>query len=142
FDRCALRTVADAILANFGFALLVIGFVANRIPAGIAVLVDVAVVGHPVPDLAAGLVMPRLGGADEIIVGSVEQLGHLAELVGIPLRKCGRFDAFRPRRLLHLLTVFVSTRQEEDVLTVETLETRHGIRRDQLIGMADMRLAV
>ena len=142
FDRRALWAVAYAIVAEFGLGLLVIGLVPDRIPPGVAALVDVAVIGHPVPNLPAGFVVARLGGADEIVVGSVKKLSHLAEFVGIPLCQHGRLNAFGARRLLHLLPVLVRTREEEDILSVEALETRHRVGRDQFIGMADMRLAV
>ena len=51
-------------------------------------------------------------------------------------------DAEATRRLLHLLPMLVRTGQEKHIPAVEPLEARHGVGRDQLIGMADMRLAV
>ncbi len=81
-------------------------------------------------------------GADEIVVRGVEQLAHLAELVGIALRQLFRRNAFRPRCLLHLLAVFVGAGQKENIHSIQALKACHGIRRNQLVGMADMRLAV
>jgi len=87
-------------------------------------------------------VVTLLCGADEVVVRSIEQLRHRLEFTGIAVCKRLRSDAFGARRLLHLLAVFVSPRQEEDILAVEALVARHGIGRNQLVGMADMRLAV
>src|SRR5690606_39729614 len=65
-DGCALRTVAHAVVAQLDFVLVVIGFVAHRIPAGIAALVDVAIIRHRLPDRLGGAIMAFFGGADEI----------------------------------------------------------------------------
>ncbi|MNU62121.1 hypothetical protein D3C71_513380 [compost metagenome] len=140
-DRRPLPAVTHAV-ANFRLVLGVIGFVTHRIPAGIAVLVDVAIVGHPVPHDLARLMMAQLGGADEIVVRGVEYPAHGAEFIGIALRQLFRRNAFLACGLLHLLAMFVSTGQEEDVFSIKALEARHGIGRDKFVGMADMRLAV
>ncbi|MOA29415.1 hypothetical protein D3C78_1504260 [compost metagenome] len=86
--------------------------------------------------------MTLFRGTDEIIVRGVEQLAHLAELIGIALRQLFRRNTFRPRRLLHLLAVFIGAGQEENIHSIQALKACHGVRRNQLIGMADMRLAV
>ncbi|MNT79818.1 hypothetical protein D3C72_2191970 [compost metagenome] len=83
-----------------------------------------------------------LSGADEIVVRRIQHLAHGAEFVGIALGEILDRDAFGPRRLLHLLAMLVRSGEEEDVLSVEPLEPRHGVGGDQLVGMADMRLAV
>ena len=142
FHRCALRPVTHAVGAHFRFVLAVIGLVAHGIPAGIAVLVDVTATGHQVPDIARGLVVTLFRGADEIVVRGVEHLAHRAELVGVALGELFRRNTFRPRRLLHLLAMFVGAGQEENIHSVQALKACHGVRRNQLIGMADMRLAV
>ena len=94
------------------------------------------------PDRLAGLVVARLGGADEIVVGGAERLGHRAEDRRVAVGKLLRRDAFLLGRLLHLQAVLVGAGQEEDVLAVEPLEARQRVGGDDLIGMADMRLAV
>jgi hypothetical protein len=50
FHRCTLRAIADIVGTEFGFFLAVIGLVANRIPAGVTTLVDVAIGFHRLPD--------------------------------------------------------------------------------------------
>ena len=51
-------------------------------------------------------------------------------------------NAFLLGRLLHLQAVLVGAGQEEHVLAVEPLEARQRVGGDDLVGMADMRLAV
>ena len=142
-DRRALRTAAHIVLADDGFLLGVIGFVAHRIPAGIDVDIDVAVLLHPVPDHLHRLVMRGLGGADEAVERNVEALVHLLE----PAARCASPAAAVGHSLGlggldHLLAVLVGAGQEEDVLAVEPLKARQRIGRDRLIGVADMRLAI
>ncbi len=81
-------------------------------------------------------------GADEIVVRGIQQLGHRLELAGVAVGKLLGGNTLRARRLLHLLAVLVGACQKEDITAIKTLEARHGVRRDQLVGMADMRLAV
>ena len=78
-DRRALRAAAHIVLADDGLLLGVIGFVAHRIPAGIDVDIDVAVLLHPVPDRLHRAVMRGLRGADEAVERDVQALVHLLE---------------------------------------------------------------
>ena len=86
--------------------------------------------------------MARLGGADEIVVGQVQRLGHGAEARRVAVGQRARRDAFLDRRLLHLQAVLVGAGQEEHVLAVEPLEARDGIGGDRLVGVPDMRRPV
>ena len=79
FDRRAERLAAHAVVADGRFLLVEIGFLPHRIPAAVAVEVDVAIRRHALPDRLAGLVVPLLGGADEVVVGAAERLDHRAE---------------------------------------------------------------
>ena len=46
------------------------------------------------------------------------------------------------RRFLDLLAMLVGASQEMHIKTVQPLKTRHGIRRNHLIGVTQMRAAV
>ncbi len=142
FDRRALRADAHAVLAQLGLVLGVEGFVAHRIPAGIGVQIDVAIVLHPAPDFGDGVMMARLGRADEIVIGDVQRLVHGAEALRVALAQLGRADALPCGGLLHLQPVLVDAGQEKHIIAVQPLETRDGVRRDRLIGVADMRIAI
>ena len=142
FDRRALRSAAHIVLAEGGFLLGVIGLVAHRIPAGIAVEIDVAIRCHPLPDFLDRAMMLLLGGADEAIEGDIQPLIHLLEPRGIARRQFHRRQVLLLRGLDHLQAVLVGAGQEEHVLAVEPLKARQRIGRDRLIGVADMRRAV
>ncbi|SLD31809.1 Uncharacterised protein [Mycobacteroides abscessus subsp. massiliense] len=50
----------------------VVRLVAHRVPAGVGVQIDVTVIGHLAPDGLRGLVVIRVGRADEPVEGDVE----------------------------------------------------------------------
>ena len=142
FDRRALRPATDAVVAEDRLALVVVGLVAHRVPAGVLLQEDIARLVHAPPDLFAGAVVARLGGADEVVVRQAEQPGHLAEALGVAVGQLARRQALLGGRLLHLQPVLVGAGEEIDVLAVEALKARDGIGGDRLVGVADMRLAV
>jgi hypothetical protein len=83
--------------------------------------------------------VPRLGGADELVVGQIQGRRHLAKARRIAVGKGTRAQPFLLRRLLHLQTVLIGASEEEHVLAVEALEARYRVGRDRLVGMTDMR---
>ena len=83
--------------------------------------------------------MPLLAGADEIVVGAVERGDHVAETRRVAVGKLCRGDALLLRRLQHLDAVLVGAGKEEHVHALQTAEARERVRRDGLIGMADVR---
>ena len=86
--------------------------------------------------------MALLGGADEIIVGGVETLGHRLEFGGHLVGQLLCRDAARFGGLHHLLTVIIDAGEEMHLVAVVALEARNNVGGDQLIGMADMRRAI
>ena len=141
-NRRAERLATYAVLADRRFAFVEIGLLAYRIPAGIAVEINIAIVGHALPDRLAGLFVARLGGADEIVVRAAERRDHGAKNIRVAVGQRLRRNAFLFGRLLHLQPVLVGTGQEKHVLAVEPVKTRQRVGGDHRIGVADMRLAV
>jgi hypothetical protein len=80
FDLGALGRKPLAAVGGDQLLLVIIGFVADRIPTLVAAEIEVASVGHGLPDRLAGLVMVGLGGADEAVERDVQILVHLAEI--------------------------------------------------------------
>ena len=142
FDRRALWPATHSVVADNGFIFGVIGFVAHRIPAGITIRINVAVVGHPLPDRLAGAMMLFFSRADETIERNVQALVHLLEPAGVARSEIGRRHSFGLRGLNHLLTMLVGAGEEEHILAIEARKTRQRIGRDRLISVADMRCAV
>src|SRR4051812_14656633 len=66
--RRAQRFAADSVIAENGFALVEIAFLANRIPTRVLVEIDVAVLLDRRPQRLTRALVPRLGGADIIVI--------------------------------------------------------------------------
>src|SRR4029453_19621570 len=93
-DRRSLRPDTHPLLVEARLVLVVIGLVADRVPAGIFVEIDVAVRLHPLPDCLRGAMVTLLGGADEVIVRAVHAFDH-----GLKTRH-GAIDQLARRDLL------------------------------------------
>ena len=81
-------------------------------------------------------------GADEIVVGGVENLGHFAEARRQAVAQLARRDAFAAGRLLHLDAVLVRAREEINIAAVEPVEAGDDVRGDQLVSVANVGRAV
>ena len=142
FHGRPLRPKPHPIRAEHGFAFGVKGFVADGVPALIAVEIDVARLLHAPPDFAHKLEMARLARRDEIVVADLKRRQHVLELRRVLVRQLIGRDAELGRGLLHLEAVRIDAGHEIHRVAVEPLETGERIGRHGLIGMADMRLGV
>src|SRR5205085_7913503 len=76
------RALGRELLAGLGgvkLLLVIIGFVADRVPAFVAAVIGVALVRHRLPDRLAGAVMVGLGRPDEAIERDLKTFVHTAE---------------------------------------------------------------
>ena len=140
--RAGLGREPLAVLVELRLVLAVIGLVAHRVPAGIFVEIDVAVLLHRLPDRLRGAVVALFGGVDEVVVRAVEPLHHGLEGRHVAVAQRPRAQALARRGLLHLLAVLVGAGEEIDVVAVEPHEARDGVGGDRLIGVPDMRRPV
>ena len=130
-------------LVQPGLVLVVVGLVAHRIPAGIFVEIDVAVLPPSLPDRRS----TTGGGASSVVrmKSSLEQLSRCTIAWKRGTLRATSSRGVMPslrRRLLHLDAVLVGAGEEEDVVAVEPHEARDRVGRDRLVGVADMRRAV
>ena len=95
-----------------------VGLLRDAVPAVVAALVEVAGLPHALPEVLDRVVLARLGGADEVVVGDLELLPEVLEerrLAVAPLLRGGK--AVLPGGLGDLLAVLVHAGQELDVVT-------------------------
>ena len=124
-------------------ALVVKGLVADRIPALVAVEVEVAARLHRLPQGDAGAVVARLGRAHERIVGDI-QFRRTSRGNSRTFHR--QIPACRDRSARAVWTIFRPcssvpvTRRTSRPL--RPLEARDRVGGDRLIGVADVRLAV
>ena len=83
--------------------------------------------------------MVGIGGPDETVVRDPEGLLQSLESVGVACSQVADVDALFDGRLLHLQAVLVRPGEEHDVEPVESLESGDDVRRDVLVGVADVR---
>ena len=141
-DRRARGPPARSVGADRDLALVEIGLVPHRVPAGVARQVDVAVRFHAPPELLRGGQVVGVGRADEAVERAVHPLRHGAEPARKVVDEGARGDAVAERGLLNLQAVLVRAGHEEHVVPVEALEARDGVGRDDLVGVADMGRAI
>ena len=134
FDvRAGRRLAADQL------ALFVERLVAHRIPALETAEIDLAAFLQFPPQRLARLDVARFGGADELVVGDVHQLGHGAEILRYAVAEFLRRHARVARRFRHLLTMLVGAGEKQDPAPIEPHEPRQRVARHRGIGMAQMR---
>ena len=116
----------------------VVALTGDTVETPIGVLVDVAVVVDPTQELLHAGGVPRLGGPDEVVVRDPETGPSLGEpgghLVG-PLQGSHPLLFGSP---CHLLSVFVSAGQEEDIVTDQPVPTGQGVGVDRRVGVPDV----
>ena len=81
FDRCALGRELLAALALGQLALVVIGFVADRVPAFVAIEIEVAIRFHAPPQFLGRGMVARFRGAQEYVIGHIQSVAHINEML-------------------------------------------------------------
>ena len=117
------------------------GLAGRAVPALVGAEVDIALVIHFFEDLLYLLLMVRIRGADELVIGSVHQIPDAVDLARDLIHILLRRDALFLGFLLDLLAVLVGSRLETDVESLHSAETGDRIREYDLIGVADVRLS-
>ena len=102
-------------------ALLVVRLAGHAVRALVGVELDVAVVLDPLQELLHGRVVPRLGGADEVVVGDVEAVPGGPEPLGVAVGLLERAEPGLLGGLGHLQAVLVGAGQEEGVVTQQAV---------------------
>ena len=120
------------------FALIIISFVANRVPAFVAVKVEVTLVGHSLPKRLAQCLMIVVRGANEAIEADTQLAVELDERLHRAIDIGTRLHAGSAGRLGDFQAVLIGASQEMHIIAIETLEARNRIAGDRLIGMAHM----
>ena len=116
------------------------GLAGCAIPALIEDLVYVALIIEALEDLGYCHLVIIVGGADEMIVIYVHKIPYILDLAGYVVYVCLGSDACVLGKVLDLLTVLVGAGAKEYVLAHLALEAREGVRHNDLVGVADVRL--
>ena len=112
----------------------------GAVVSGVFRFIDVALVVELLKHLLHGLDMIVVRGADELIIGDIQQFPEILEsrndLVYILLRG----NARRLGLALNLLAVLVRTGQKERFIAALTLVAGDGVGRDGAVGVSDVQV--
>src|SRR5262249_52468831 len=115
---------------------------AEAVVTAVASEIDLAGLPERLQDLLHDLLVPRLGGADEVVIADAEPAPGLTErrrdALGVGLRR----DPGLGRRLGAFVAVLVRSGQEPHAIAGQAVPPRHRIADDRGVGVAEMRLGV
>ena len=83
--------------------------------------------------------MARLGGADEVVVGDVEQRPGLPEPLAGLVGLLERGEAVGLRRPLNLQPMFVGAGEEERLVAEQPMPASQRVGGERRVGVADVR---
>ena len=133
---------AVLLVALLDLGLGEVGLVGHAVPAVVAALVKVAGLLHALPEVLHGLVLARLGGADEVVVGNLELLPELLEVRGLGVSPLLRRHAVLGSGLGDLLAVLVHAGEELDVVAGGATVARLDVGQDGGVRGAEVRIGV
>ncbi len=116
----------------------VIGLAADAVQALVGVALDVAVVEDGLEELLHRDRVAGLGGADEVVVGHVEQVGRGPEAGAVGVGQGLGVEALGVGRLLVLQPVLVGAGDEAHVVAQQPVPPGDGVADDDLVGVADV----
>ena len=117
------------------------GLTGCTVPAFIFALVDITLIIEFLEDLLDLSLMILIRRTDEAVIGGIHQVPDPFDLTCLDIDILFRCDAGFLCLLFDLLTMFIGARLEVDIITCQSLVAGDGISHDDLIGVADMRLA-
>ena len=142
FDRGALggELVAPCPVSQLLF--LVERLVADRIPALVAIEIEIAIGLHRLPDCNTGFVVRGLCSANEAIIGYVKFVAHVFKEARHFVAQCLHLDVLLACGLDHLEAVLVGPGGEAHIAALHPLEPCNRIRSDRFVCVADVRAPV
>ena len=129
-------------LAFDQFAFVIISFVADGIPAFIAVEIKVALGLHRLPNGLTGFVVILFNCSDKTVKADVERIIHCAEIARHLIGEFARRDALLLSFAGHFEPVLIRARLKTNIAAPQTLETRDNIGRNRFICVANMRATI
>ena len=82
-----------------------------------------------------------IGRSDKLIIGCVQKITNVLDLTGNTVNVLLRGNALRCGDLLNLLTVFIGSGLEENIVALQSLVSCDCVRHYDFIAVAYMRLA-
>lgn len=139
------QVLADAavlLVALLDLRIGEVGLVRHAVPAVIAALIQVAGLLHALPQVLHGMMLARLGGTNEVVVGDLELAPKLLEVRSLAVGPLLRRHVVLGCSLGDLLAVLVHASQELDVIASGATIASLDVGDDGGISRAQMRIGV
>ena len=142
-STCERSSTDGTLVVQFlGARLGVVLLLAFVVPALKRAEVDAASIQEALDEVLHLLLMARLGGAYEVIIGESEHLENSLELSSIFISERLRGHALGGRALFDFHAVFIGASEEEDILTAQAHGACPDITDRGGIGVTDVRPVV
>ena len=139
------QVLADAavlLVALLDLRIGKVGLVGHAVPAVIAALIQVTGLLHALPQILHRMMLARLGGTNEVVVGDLELAPKLLEVRSLAVGPLLRCHAVLGSGLGNLLAMLVHTGQELDVIAGGAAIASLDVGDDGGISRAQMRIGV
>ena len=145
-EVCLLTGVADLSAAVRAFAVHQLRLRPEALAGGavfsdIFALIDIALIVELLEDALHAARMLRVGGADKLRIGNIEQLADALDLTCNLINVLLRRNAGFLRDFFDLLAVLIGAGQEIYIIALHSAEPGKRVGHDNFIGIADVRLA-
>ena len=139
-----MLTLAAILLVGLLYLVLgEVGLLGDAVPAVVAALIQVAGLAHALPQVLHRVVLARLGGADEVVVGDLELAPEVLEKRGLRVAPgLRRVEAVGSGGLCDLLAVLVHAGEELDVVAGGAAVARLDVAEHRAVRGAQMRRRV
>ena len=114
------------------------GFVSSEVPSLVLTRVNIAARRDALDDLRNRAFVPCIGGADEIVVGDVENSPQVVVVGHYAVGELDRLDALGVGRLFDLLTVLVGSGEKSHLGAGEPMVARKDIGHDRRIDVPNV----
>src|SRR5680860_631183 len=128
--------------AVYQVILRVVRLALRAIETLVATGIDISIIVATTQKLLNELLMLRIRGTDEEIIGSVHPLCHVSELAHHVIRMLPGTDPSLLCRLSNLAAVLIRAGQEEDIITQLPVETSQHVSRYCSVGVTYVRSIV
>ena len=116
------------------------GLAGYAVPTLVFIFIDIALVVQLLEDVLNGLFVVGVGGTNEVVVGGIHAIPDTADVACHVVNVVLGGDTGGLCQFFDLLTVFIGTGHEENVITALALIAGDGVGHNDFVGIADMRL--
>ena len=145
-EVCLLRNLLHGAVAVGAAAVLIqlqlrpVALARRAVEPLVRPLVNITLIVDLLKNILYELIMARLGGANEVVIGDAEQPPEFLKARDNAVDVLKGRHALLLRRLLNLLPVLIRAGQKEHIAAREPLEPRNRVRNRRAVRVPDVQL--